>query len=87
MSGVIQFWIKTSRERSTEAAILVIRIPAVDIRAVGISIAHVHEVTVRVASFFYLFAVCGINETKCTLGTSGTICMSMWRKISRPSRD
>ena len=59
--------VKTSGEGSTEVVILVIRVPAVDIRTVGIGIADVHEITVRIASFPYLRAVCGINGTECAV--------------------
>ncbi len=81
MSGV-----KTSGEGRAEIVIAVIRIVAVHVRAVGISIADDHNVTVGVENFPYLLAVCGINRTKCILGTSGTVCISMWREISRTRR-
>lgn len=77
--------VKTSGEGSTEIAILVIRVPSVDIRTVGTGIADVHEVTIGVLSFPYLRAFCGINGTECN-DTSGTICMIMWREIPRTRR-
>ncbi len=55
---------KTSGEGRAEIVIAVIRVVTVHVRAVGISIADVHKVSVGIANFPYLLAVCGINGTK-----------------------